>query len=51
MLLTIYKNKEFAGILQRTDKGCELQLASSFIENSNASLGHSLSGLYFSQCG
>jgi serine/threonine-protein kinase HipA len=40
--LTIYKNTEFAGILQRTDKGCELQLSPNFIENATVP--------YFSYC-
>lgn len=40
--LTIYKNAEFAGILQRTDEGCELQLSPTFIENTKVP--------YFSYC-
>lgn len=40
--LIIYKNSEFAGILQRTERGCEFQLSSDFIENTKVP--------YFSYC-
>jgi serine/threonine-protein kinase HipA len=40
--LTIYKNSELAGILQRTEQGCEFQLNQSFIEHYNVP--------YFSYC-
>lgn len=40
--LPIYKNSEYAGILQRTALGCELKLAPTFIANTSAP--------YFSYC-
>lgn len=40
--LTIYKNTDLAGILQRTTQGCELQLSPDFIKNSQIP--------YFSYC-
>ena len=40
--LKIYKNSEFAGLLKRTQQGCELELDQSFIENTHEP--------YFSYC-
>ena len=40
--LSIFKNSELAGVLQRTERGCEFQLHPQFIENTRTS--------YFSYC-